>query len=264
VKRLAGKNTMKMAGALALASLSCVACSSVRGIFAADASKDAAKPISNPFGDYEPTLANDPTDTMIFRSKNGNKAVEVEIPRANQGVTDFVIPAPQSQGASRSLASDDGASIAPDSTPADAYATQAPTATDRELTHDFSKVPFEDEEKRSEIEKGLGLVTADEMTPERQRSYLASMDHIKQLYRAGRFEAGLIEIDSMLRDFPTDPKLHEMRGTLLDRLGHRDLALKSWEQAFRFDPQNQTLRRFIEHHGGRVPASETLKTEVTP
>ena len=258
MKQMTSKKTMKMAGALALASLSFVACSSVQKMFAADPSKEDSKPISNPFGYYDGNLNSDPSESMIFRNKNGNKSVEVEIPHANQGVTDFVLPAPDSQDASRSPASlsDDGASSS--------YATQTPTVSDRELTRQFSKVPFEEEQQRHDIEKGLGLVAADEVTPERQRSYLASMDHIKQLYRSGRYEAGLIEVDSMIRDFPTDPKLHEMRGTLLDRLGRRDLALKSWGQALRFDPSNQTLRQFIERRGGRVPAAEDVKPETTP
>ncbi|MFL5815499.1 MAG: tetratricopeptide repeat protein [Bdellovibrionia bacterium] len=268
MKRTTRKNTMRIAGALALASLSCVACSSVRGIFAADTSKEENKPISNPFGDYEPTLANnaDPADTMIFRSKNGNKAVEVELSRANQGVTDFVLPV-SGGSASRAPASaaDDSAVPAAEN----AYANLAPTRTDRELTRKFSQAPFEDEQKRSDIEKGLGLVQSEEMTPERQKSYLASMDHIKQLYRMGRYEAGLIEVDSMIHDFPTDPKLHEMKGTLLDRVGRRDLALKSWGQALRFNPGDQTLRRFIERRGGRIPAaspssSGESQAEVTP
>lgn len=258
VKQMTNKKTIKMAGALALASLTFVACSSVQRMFAADPSKEDSKPISNPFGSYDASLNQDPSETMIFRNKNGNKAVEVEIPHANQGVTDFVLPAPAGSDGSRSPASlsDDGASSVP-------YASQAPTASDRELTRQFSKVPFEEERQRNDIEKGLGLVAADEVTPERQKSYLASMDHIKQLYRSGRYEAGLIEVDSMIRDFPTDPKLHEMRGTLLDRLGRRDLALKSWGQALRFDPTNQTLRHFIERRGGRVPAAEEANPETS-
>jgi hypothetical protein len=264
VKRLAGKNTTQWAGALALASLSCVACSNVRGFFAADSSKDTAKPISNPFGIYDSTTsATDPSESMIFRSKNGSKAVEVEFPRANHGVTDFVIPVPGENASMRSPASveDD----APSSVSASTYANLAPTQTDRELTREFSKTPFEDEQKRNDIEKGLGLVAADEMTPERRHSYLASIDRVKSLYRNGRYEAGLIEVDSLIRDFPTDPKLHQMRGTLLDRLGHRELAIKSWGQALRFDPKNETLRRYIERHGGRVPAAakETDAAEVT-
>lgn len=263
MKRTTNNKTMKIAGALALASLSLVACSSVQKMFAADTSKDESKPISNPFGSYDANLNPDPSENMIFRTKNGNKAVEVEIPRASEGVTDFVLPAPGADRFSRSPASlpDDGAENPTDGTVSSPYASQAPTASDRELTRQFSKVPFEEEQKRNDIEKGLGLVAADEMTPERQRSYLASLDHIKQLYRLGRYEAGLIEVDSMIRDFPTAPRLHEMRGTLLDRLGHRDLALKSWGQALRFDPANQTLRRFIERRGGRVPAATPEVTQ---
>jgi hypothetical protein len=266
VKQVAIKNTIRIAGALALASLSCASCSSIRGIFAADSSKDGSKPISNPFGNYQPGTSENPAESMIFRAKRGDKAVEVEIPRANQGVTDFVLPVPHGSSASRGLASvaDDEGNLPPPSPSESAYESQAPTATDRELTRSFSQAPFEEAQKRNDIEKGLGLVETPEASPERERSYLASMDHIKQLYRTGRYEAGLIEIDSMIRDFPTDPKLHEMRGTLFDRLGRKDLALRSWEQALRFDPQNQSLRKFIERRGGRIPASQASASEVTP
>lgn len=50
----------------------------------------------------------------------------------------------------------------------------------------------------------------------------------------------------MIKIFPTDAKLYEMRGTLLDRLERKELALRSWNQALRFDPSNQRLRKFLE------------------
>jgi predicted RNA polymerase sigma factor len=37
-----------------------------------------------------------------------------------------------------------------------------------------------------------------------------------------------------------------MRGTLLDRLGYAELALKAWQEALELRPENATLRRFIE------------------
>ena len=63
-------------------------------------------------------------------------------------------------------------------------------------------------------------------------------------------------MDDVLKLYQTDPKLYEMRGTLLDRLGKADLAFKSWNQALRFDPANQVLRRFVERkQAGRALAS---------
>ena len=87
---------------------------------------------------------------------------------------------------------------------------------------------------------------SEDSAPAADYSYLAALDHIKQLYKGARYEAALLEIDELVRAYPTDPKIYEMRGTLLDRLGRGDLAIKSWNQALRFDPGNQSLRRFIE------------------
>ena len=37
-----------------------------------------------------------------------------------------------------------------------------------------------------------------------------------------------------------------MRGTLLDRMGYQDLALRSWKQAIELDPTRVTLKKTIE------------------
>jgi len=99
---------------------------------------------------------------------------------------------------------------------------------------------------RRDIEKDLGLMGVAEDTPLPEQSYLGAIDQVKQLYRAGRFEAALVEVDDLLRLYPTDPKLYEMRGTLLDRLGKFDLAIRSWKQALRLEPTNTSLRKVVE------------------
>ena len=87
---------------------------------------------------------------------------------------------------------------------------------------------------------------SEDSVPASDESYLGALDQVKHLYHAGRFEAGLVEIDGLIRQYPTAPRLHQMRGTLLDRLGQSELALKSWNQALRLDPKNASLRKFIE------------------
>jgi len=81
---------------------------------------------------------------------------------------------------------------------------------------------------------------------------------VKQLYRVARYEAALLEVDELLVVYPTDSKIHEMRGTLLDRLGRTDLAIRSWNQAIRLNPGNESLRRFVERRANtkRSPASQ--------
>jgi Flp pilus assembly protein TadD len=115
------------------------------------------------------------------------------------------------------------------------------------MTKSLSQGHPEDERRRQEIEKGLELTTPEDgANPDMDSSYLAGLDHIKYLYRLERFEAALIDTDDLIKKYQTDPKLYEMRGTLLDRLGRRELAMRSWNQALRFSPENKRLRRFLE------------------
>lgn len=247
---------MKKVWALTLLILSAQGCGSVRTILSPDSDKDKARPISNPFAFYSPESQKVASDTLVLRSKRGDGAVEVEIPNSSHTMSDFVIPiASNKKNPSRAPAAAlpqgmesevPPAEVNPEAASVPAVPTQEPTLSDREITRTFPQAMVEDEARRREIEKDLGLVRAEEMTPEKQTSYLAALDHVKQLYRTARYEAALLEIDGLVREYPTNPKLYEMRGTLLDRVGQLELAIKAWKQALRFDAKNEPLRRFIE------------------
>ncbi len=232
-----------VASAMALAALP--GCASVKSVLAVDPTPPKQGPILNPFEGLMPAAgeAKGPSQNIVLRTRKGERSVEVELP-ANQGaLTDFAIPM------SPAFRDDTGrspASRASDGVIDERYRERAPSLTDREITGTLPQAKPEDEAKRREVETGLGLAESPEGAPESDRSYLASLDHVKQLYRAARFEAGLIELDDLVRAYPTDAHLHEMRGTLLDRLGRTDLALKSWNQALRLNPGNESLRRFVE------------------
>lgn len=230
-------------GAAALV-LAAPGCASVKSFLALDAKAEKAPPISNPFGTF---YGNGPgsRENIVLRTKKGDRSVEVELPGGTADMTDFVLPMSpafrDSTGSGRSPASLGG-----DELSTAGYKDRHPSITDREITRSFPQGLPEDEGKRREIEGGLGLMEAEDSAPAADYSYLAALDHIKGLYKAARYEAALLEIDELVRAYPTDPKLYQMRGTLLDRLGRADLALKSWNQALRFEPSNQSLRRFIE------------------
>lgn len=206
---------------------------------------ETVQPISNPFYAYTPG-SNAEGPPLVLRSKKGDRSVEVEIPGQVKDLGEFAVPiSPEFKDGGRRIASVYGS----DSSGAtdDTYRNRTATPTDHEITRSFSQGSPEDLLKRREIEKGLNLNESEEGnldsgTP----SYLAKLDHIKQLYRASRFEVALIETDDMIKDYQTDPKLYEMRGTLLDRLGRRELATKSWMQALKLNPANVSLRKFIE------------------
>lgn len=211
-------------------------CSTFRSVFALDTNSGRQPPIQNPFGNEY--VHNQGRENIVLRTKKGDRSIEVELPGDTANMTDFVVPtSPGFKDEGRSPASGEFGSE---------YKDRTPTMTDREITHNFPQALPEDLDARREVEEGLGVVQSEDSVPARDKSYLAALDHVKQLYKGARYEAALLEVDEMLRAYPTDPKLYTMRGTLLDRLGRTELALKSWNQALRFDPKNASLRRFVE------------------
>lgn len=246
-----GKLGVRFAAATLAAALAGTAsgCASLKSALAVNSGSSGSAPIHNPFGDQTAAAA-DHSQNMILRTKKGDRAVEIELPRDSQNMTDFTIPvAPafrESGGGHRSPASvDDGSSVESGSDDA-AYTKLPPTMADREITRSFPQSPEDKDGERRSIEEGLGLMPTEDSIPSSDESYLGALDHVKNLYQHGRYEAGLLEVDSLIHQYPTSPKLHVMRGTLLDRVGQSELALKSWNQALRLDPKNVSLRKFVE------------------
>ncbi len=243
--------------------MSGASCSTFRSVFALDSGKkQPSTPIENPFGEYYAGPQADTHQNIIFRTKKGDRSVELELPNNRQDMSDLVIPVNPAFKDGRSPAF--SSSISPstatmpdmstDGLIDESFKSRAPSFSDRELTQALPNNLQEDEGKRREVEQSMGLVPSDTGVPVRENSYLAAIDHIKQLYKYGRIEAALLELDELLRLYQTDPKLYTMRGTLLDRIGKGELALKSWNQALRFDPGNRSLKNFIERRQARAPA----------
>lgn len=217
------------------------ACSSAKKFFAVGDAEQEVLPIEDPFG-YN-GAAYHPKEAMTWRAKKGDQSVELEIP--GNPNTDIEMPLTQTmtewegQGGNRSGDFDYR------------YENQKATVGDREIASTFnSNVNPEEEAARREIEGTLGLRETDEL-PNVDQSYLAKTDVIKQLFRKGRFEAALIEIDQLVKIYPTNAKLYEMRGTVLDRMGYADLAIRSWKQALEFRPNNLALKKLIDRREAR-------------
>ena len=250
MERFAKNSTLGINTVLASAVIILSGCSSVKGFFAADTTRPRQMPISNPFDVYSHEDAKN--HNVILRTKKGDRSVEVELPGDHGQMSDFVVPvSPAFREDSRGPAS---AGAMSDPTYDERFKEKIPSASDREITSSFpqgiAQLPGGEngdaERNRRDIETGLGVLPSEDSTPAADRSYLAAVDHIKQLYKSARYEAAIMEIDELVRVYPTDAKLYQMRGTLLDRMGRSELALKSWNQALRLDSSNQSLRRFIE------------------
>lgn len=210
---------------------------------------DANKPISNPFGEFYSASQKEPGQNIILRTRKGDRSIEVELPKSSQDISDLTVPialpgGPNSKGGTNSEG--DGGKID------EKYMERKPGFADREIAATITDAQnsqtgmLGDRADRQEIESKLNLVPADNETPMQDKSYLAAIDHVKQLYNLGRFEAALLETDSLVLLYQTDAKIYQMRGTLFDRIGRAELALRSWKQALKLDPRNLSLKKFIE------------------
>lgn len=206
-------------------------CSSMKRFFAVGPGEEEVKPIENPFGSYGGQQKN---ENITYRSKNGDRSFEVEIP--NNQTTDIEMPVnAKFSGEQRSAENIDYR-----------YESQKATMADREIASEFSRSNSpQDEMARGEIEGSLGLQRTGEL-PNIDESYLAKMDVVKQLFTVGRYEASLLELDQLIKIYPTNARLFEMRGTVLDRMGYSDLAVRSWKQALEFEPTKVSLKKIID------------------
>lgn len=222
------------------------ACSTMSSVFATNEKKSDG-PITNPFEGYAPTAA--PENGTVFRTRKGDQSFEVAFP--DQSKLDQVAMPTRSAQTDESIPYDDP------------YKNRKPAIADREIAESFPKNGGEFENDRNDIEQTLGVMPSTDSTPRADKSYLAGLDRIKRLFRDGRYEASLLEVEDLLVNFPTAPKLYEMRGTLLDRLGRSELAIRSWQQALRLEPKNAALRKYLDRkRATRGLASET--TEAKP
>ena len=229
------------------------ACVSASPNRTADNSDEQAA-IENPFGNFKSAAPAESTHNITLRSKRGDQSVEVDLPQSD--TSDLSVPMNQ-----KFSNHNNGVDAAIGETAENGvdyqYMKQKPTVADREIASTFSNQDDGIEgAKKREIESSLGLQESDEPI-DMDESYLAKLDVIKQLFHNARFEAALIEIDRLVKTYPTSGRLYEMRGTLLDRLGYADLAVKSWKQALEFEPRKLSLKKMIEkREAQRSVASE--------
>ena len=217
-------------------------CKTLRTAFALPEEKGPGGPIVSPFA--AGTTSTEGAEPIILRTKKGDRAVEVQLPTGHGELSDFALPL------SPAFAVEGGKRPSKESLNYsqmdETYMERGPSLSDREIARALPEASGELALDRSDVEKNLGLNLTEDLGSRSSQSYLAQVDHVKQLYRMARFEAALLEIDELLRIFPTDSKLHEMRGTLLDRTGRPDLALRAWNEALKLEPTNAGLKRFVE------------------
>ena len=221
-------------------------CSTLSDFFATyPNSKYAEKPISNPFRSSSVNKQNH--SKMVLRRRSGNEAMELEMSHKDQTFSNMIIPLNDS-----SISQNDRGVASTQNRSHQEYDQIEPTPADKEITHQLEEHSEKRRVEQNEIEKQLGLKTSPKWEKNKKNtSYLAKMDRIKRLFKDQRYEAALIEVDKMIQFYPQDPKLFQMRGSLLERLGYHKLAIRSWKQALDLNPSDKGLKKFLENQTQR-------------
>jgi hypothetical protein len=80
-----------------------------------------------------------------------------------------------------------------------------------------------------------------------QKSYLATLAKVREMYSSRRYEMALVEVVDLESAHPGDARLFAMKGSLYLKLGKKDLARASWEKALSLDPKDAAVAEALRH-----------------
>jgi len=80
-----------------------------------------------------------------------------------------------------------------------------------------------------------------------QKSYLATLAKVREMYSSRRYEMALVEVVDLESSHPNDARLFAMKGSLYLKLGKKDLARASWEKALSLDPKDAAVAEALRH-----------------
>jgi tetratricopeptide (TPR) repeat protein len=72
-------------------------------------------------------------------------------------------------------------------------------------------------------------------------SYLRGIQEVEDLYQKQQFNEALIRIQPLIEQYPTQPKLFAMQGTLYRRIGERRLAQQAYKRAHELDKDDAAI-----------------------
>jgi tetratricopeptide (TPR) repeat protein len=70
------------------------------------------------------------------------------------------------------------------------------------------------------------------------RSFLTGMAKIGEMYSSHRYELALIEAVDLSQQYPKEPRIEAMKGSLYQKLGKTELAREAWKKALELDPSD--------------------------
>jgi tetratricopeptide (TPR) repeat protein len=195
-----------------------------------------------PFSEKTDYIGRDrPGNKFVVRSTVGNAEYEIEIPDAAHNY-DIVVPLTNLQTSSGA-----GSSVAEDS-------AIPSSSTDREFIAQFPPLEGKTPEETALLDSAFGVGKA--QGPTQGPSYTRKLAKITGLYKSRQHEFALIEINNLLAYYPNSPRLYKMKGTILVKLRHFELALSAWERALELEPSDNRLKKGIESLSIKMGASQ--------
>lgn len=185
--------------------------------------------IAYPFYNKDAPLGRTPpstsADRFVIRTISGSTEYVVEIPHAGR---DYDVEVPIARSSSDSSRK---------------YRIKNAQMTDRELVSSMPKVSQATEQERMLLDKAFGV--GEKGGPKQSPSYSLGINKINELYRKGKFEFALIEINNLMTFYPTSVKLYKMKGSVLIKLGNYKLAEKAWTRASDLSPNDPVIKKGI-------------------
>ena len=208
--------------------------------------------IQYPFVDEtRPLGIEPPEEKFIIRSAVGNREYSVEIPG---GARDFDVQVPLADlGSAEEF--DSVAGKRPDH-------LSNPVSTDSEMV---ATLPRLDEEKPTDtaiMDGAFGVGNAE--GPTQSPSYTLGMAKINTHYKNRQYEYALIELNSLIAFYPSSPKLHKMKGTVLLKMRNMPLAELAWIKALELDPKDRGLRNALGKLQKRIIAAGNVAQPAAP
>jgi len=221
---------------LALAMQSCASSSS------SDRSEDILSgTIDYPFASRSAPLGhNGPGEKLVIKSTVGAAEYVLEIPGAARDY-DIEVPLADLKNAG-----------AIDTTSTAMEGSLKPQFTDRELVKAMPRLPTPNDQGLVEGAFGVGQAEGPTQSP----SYTMHIAKINKLYLAKQYEYALIEINNLLTYYPTSPKLHKMKGTILLKLRNYQLAERAWARGYDLAPNDLALKKGLESLRRRLESQQ--------
>ncbi|MEI8027089.1 MAG: tetratricopeptide repeat protein [Pseudomonadota bacterium] len=182
-------------------------------------------PISFPFAPTSALGDSEKKEPFLIRSNTGSAEYEVQLPG---GGRNYEVEIPVALEASGKTNVDKKLSK-----------ESSPVSSDKELLSELPDIEIRQGSTAAMLDRSMGVGKTDKS---QGPSYTLGLAKVRSFYRSKDYEFALIEINNLLAFYPGSPLLYKMKGSILMKLGHKNLADKSWTRALELTPNDKTLQ----------------------